>query len=91
MTTFINNNEYHPATDCNGERIRVGDVVYLPAGWTGTKPNRWHGVVVGGITSPASGRPWLHIEGYDMRTVPAHIVCKYQPVPDGPVSAYVKA
>lgn len=69
-----------PVHDCEGQIIKVGDFVYLSAGWTGTKPNPWIRVHVVGIAQPLGKRPWLNIEGYDMRTVPAYTTCKRQPV-----------
>ena len=65
--------------DCHNNPIRCGDVVYLPNGWTGTKPNPWSKVVVHGV-SFINGRYWLDVDGYNIRQVPAH-ACSTVEVP----------
>lgn len=77
-----------PCVDCEGNQISIGDTVYLPAGWTGTKPNPWRKAVVIGICMPCGKRPWISLEGYDLHNVPAYTVCLRNPVLCGHLEYY---
>jgi hypothetical protein len=74
-----------PCLDCEGNRINIGDLVYLPSGWTGIKPNPWRKALVIGICMPCGGNPWISLDGYDIHNVPAYITCLRDPATCGPL------
>ena len=77
MTTYTS--LYIDPVDYRGNRIKCGDTVYLPNGWTGTKPNPWKSATVCGVCL-VNGRSWIDLDGYDLLRVLAYIV-SLTPVP----------
>ena len=76
--TFTNPNPL--PSDCNGNAVRVGMVVYLPDGWNGVKPRPWKAQVICGV-SFISGRYYLDFDGYPVNQCAANSVCVYNPYP----------